>query len=387
MPKFLILLSLALTAYAQMQERVAIIQTLDTRDSVNFTDLAYLTDRLRETAVKVLPKDRFGVMTTESMVAFLGSEERAIKVCKEASCLAEIGRKVNADYVAQGHIGRFGNDLTIKVELYNSRTGNLMDSFTGYSKDIYGLLALIEEKAPEIFKNMSEASTVKNTVSPPTAVAPTPTYVAPSVPPEPVTPSTPVQPPPPQQQAANMEPRAKVQWYINKGFEKYKEDIQKEALSLSYIDKTDLYDKNKKGFFSWSAVGYAALNTVPGFGLGNYMQGDMTFGIIQSILDGTGCASLLYIIVHAGDPDWNQELRHDLYKADVYVTIAFITLTTSRIVGLVIPFVHQNKLNKEYNKSLYEALNGNSNVSYSIDPLIIPKDGPPAVGLALNLRY
>jgi len=28
-----------------------------------------------------------------------------------------------------------------------------------------------------------------------------------------------------------------------------------------------------------------------------------------------------------------------------------------------------------------------SNVSYSIDPLIVPKDGLPAVGLAFNLRY
>jgi len=152
------LLLLTFAAYGQ-QERIAIIQTLDNRDSIGFSELAYLTDRLRETAVNVLPKQRYGIMTTESIVAFLGSAERAIKVCNEASCLAEIGRKVNADYVAQAHIGRFGDNLTIKAELYDSRKGNLMGSFTGSSKDIYGLLAIIDEKAADaLFKKMPGVS-------------------------------------------------------------------------------------------------------------------------------------------------------------------------------------------------------------------------------------
>jgi len=93
-------------------------------------------------------------MTTESIVAFLGSQERLIKVCKESSCLAELGRQVSADFVAQGRIGRFNNNLTIKVELYNVKTGNLIGSFTGDSKDISGLLSTIDKKAPDLFKQM-----------------------------------------------------------------------------------------------------------------------------------------------------------------------------------------------------------------------------------------
>jgi len=61
---------------------------------------------------------------------------------------------VSADFVAQGRIGRFNKDLTINVELYNVKSGVLMDSFTGHSKDIYGFLALLDEKAPIMFKNM-----------------------------------------------------------------------------------------------------------------------------------------------------------------------------------------------------------------------------------------
>jgi len=153
MPLVPFILLLAFAAYGQ-QERVAVIQTLDDHDSISFSDLSYLTDRLRETAVNVLPSQRYGVMTTESIVAFLGSQERAIKACKEASCLAELGRKVSADYVAQARIGRFDKNLTIKTELYNSKSGNLIGSFTGSSKSISGLLTIMDEKASDLFKRI-----------------------------------------------------------------------------------------------------------------------------------------------------------------------------------------------------------------------------------------
>jgi len=152
------LLFLAIAAYGQIQERVAIINTLDNLDSLGFNDLSYLTDRLRETAVNVLPESHYGVMTTESIVAFLGSQERAVKVCNEASCLAELGRMVSADYVAQARIGRFNKNFIIKTELYSVKKGTLINSFTGESKNLPGLLAIIDEKAPALFKKMLGAS-------------------------------------------------------------------------------------------------------------------------------------------------------------------------------------------------------------------------------------
>jgi len=169
MPLILFILLFAFAAYGQ-QERIAIIQTLDDRDSISFSDLAYLTDRLRETAVNVLPSQRYGIMTTESIVAFLGSQERAIKACKEASCLAELGRKVSADYVAQAHIGRFDRNLTIKTELYNSKSGNLIGSFTGSSPNVSGLLTIIDAKASDLFKRIMGGGSVKSADA---AVSPT----------------------------------------------------------------------------------------------------------------------------------------------------------------------------------------------------------------------
>jgi len=166
MKKFLFtILAFSALCFAQ-QERVAIINTVDDRDSIGVSELIYLTDRLRETAVNILPKQRYGVMTTESIVAFLGSQERAEKECREASCLAELGRKVSADYVAQARIGRFDRNLTIKTELYNSKSGVMVGSFTGTSKNISSLLAIIDEKAPVLFKKLPGVSGGSNVVVP-----------------------------------------------------------------------------------------------------------------------------------------------------------------------------------------------------------------------------
>jgi len=147
------LLFLAIAAYGQ-QEKVAILNTVDDRDSIGFSDLNYLTTRFREIAINTLPNQRYVVMSIQSIVAFLGSEEQAIKVCKETSCLAQLGRKVSADYVAQARIGRFNKNLSIGVELYNSKNGALIGSFTGDSKDISGLRDVIDEKATILFKKM-----------------------------------------------------------------------------------------------------------------------------------------------------------------------------------------------------------------------------------------
>jgi len=143
------------------------MNTVDDRDSIAFLDLSYLTDKLRSIAGKVLPKDRYGIMTQQSIVDRLGSQERAAKECKEATCLAELGRKISADYIAQGHVGRFSGELTIKVELYNVGSSNLIGSFAGDSKDLKGLLSVLEQEAPKMFEEM-----LRIKVPPPTKAAP-----------------------------------------------------------------------------------------------------------------------------------------------------------------------------------------------------------------------
>jgi hypothetical protein len=146
-------------ASAQSKDQVAIINTVDDGNPpIALLELIHLTDRLREIAVGILPKNKYSVMTTESIVALFESVEEAARACNESNCLVELGRKITADYVAQGRIGRFGENLTIKVELYHSMSGSLVASFTGNSKDIYGLLSVLDAKAPDMFKKMLPVS-------------------------------------------------------------------------------------------------------------------------------------------------------------------------------------------------------------------------------------
>jgi hypothetical protein len=151
-------LLLALAAHAQ-QQRVAIMGTEDDGEPpIAILELTHLTAKFRELANNILPKSRYGVMTQQSIVDRLGSQEQAVKLCREATCLADLGRKVNADYIAQARIGRFSGNLTIRVELYNVASGNLIASFTDDSENAKGLLAILEAKAPALFKNMPGVS-------------------------------------------------------------------------------------------------------------------------------------------------------------------------------------------------------------------------------------
>ncbi|MDR1812114.1 MAG: hypothetical protein LBQ87_04760 [Candidatus Fibromonas sp.] len=152
-------------------ERIAIMHTVDDGDSVNVMDLGYLTDKLRDIGGQVLPKNRYGIMTQQSIVDRLGSQEKAEKECRAATCIADLGRKINADYIAQGRIGRFSGKLTMKVELYKVSNSNLIGSFTGDSRDMDGLLALLEAKAPKLFDAMPGVSSPEPLPPPPPPVA------------------------------------------------------------------------------------------------------------------------------------------------------------------------------------------------------------------------
>ena len=154
-----VLLFFAVIAYGQQKVNVAIINTVDDGEPpIEHLELNHLTDRLREIAVKILPQ-KYAVMTQQTIVSLLGSQEQAAKKCLESEgCLAKLGKEIYADYIGQARIGRFGGELTIKTELYDTKSGSLIGSFTGNSKDIFGLLAIIDERSPDLFKKVPGVS-------------------------------------------------------------------------------------------------------------------------------------------------------------------------------------------------------------------------------------
>jgi len=189
-------------------------------------------------------------------------------------------------------------------------------------------------------------------------------------------------PPPPQ--AGNTDQKKKVQKLIESGLVKNKDEIQSEALYLSPTDKTALYDKNKKENFVIASL----LNTLPGFGLGSYLQGDLVFGITQNAMDVVGWT---LAIVGLANLDYDEcGYSNGDYHCHVVegfgfgpMLSGFIILGSGRIMAWIFPYFHE----KGYNKTLDEALNSNSSISYSIDPLIIPSDKTAAFGLAFNLHF
>jgi hypothetical protein len=137
---------------------VAVLETMadgDAKDSLSLLDRQYLTNVLREQAMKELPaKQGFTIMTRENISAML-PPGKAIEDC-EGSCLVETGRNIAADYICQARVGRFGTKLTLTAELYETAGNKLIASFNGRGSDVEELLKLIEDKSPEFFRSVKE---------------------------------------------------------------------------------------------------------------------------------------------------------------------------------------------------------------------------------------
>jgi len=133
---------------------VAVLETAAdpvAKEMVSLGERQYLTNILREKAVKVLPAElNFTIMTRENINVML-PPGKTIEDC-EGSCLAETGKNIAADYVAQARIGTLGANLTISVELYETAGSKLLASFNGSSATVEGLVDEINGKAEDFFR-------------------------------------------------------------------------------------------------------------------------------------------------------------------------------------------------------------------------------------------
>jgi TolB-like protein len=116
-----------------------------------------LTDKMREAALKVLP-DNFTLLKQDVVIKRLGGMENYIKECSETSCIVNLGKKAQVDYVAQCRVGKLGDNLRITVELYEVSTGGLLGMFSDISEDFYKLLPLMEKNIPDVFRKITAPS-------------------------------------------------------------------------------------------------------------------------------------------------------------------------------------------------------------------------------------
>lgn len=151
---FLMLIPLLAVATAFAATHVAVLETVSGKGVIGRSEKMFLTDKLRERAKAVLPAYMgFVVMTRENINAML-PPGKSIEDC-EGSCLVETGKNIAADYVAQARVGKFGKQLTLTMELYETAGNNLVGSFTARKPDAEGLLEEIEREAGRVFAQIA----------------------------------------------------------------------------------------------------------------------------------------------------------------------------------------------------------------------------------------
>ena len=161
MKKLLFSLLLLFLSTDSLAAYVAVLETMadgDAKDSVSLLDRQYLTNVLREQAIKELPaKQGFTIMTRENIQQML-PPGKAIEDC-EGNCLVETGKNIAADYICQARVGRFGVSLTLSAELYETAGNKLIASFNGRGANVEELLLLIERKSTDFFREIKEQNT------------------------------------------------------------------------------------------------------------------------------------------------------------------------------------------------------------------------------------
>ena len=124
---------------------VAVLETSadgSAKDGVSLSDRQYLTNVLREQAVKELPAvQNYTIMTRENIQQML-PPGKAIEDC-EGSCLVETGKNIAADFIA---------------ELYETAGNKLIASFNGRGENVEELLELIKKESPAFFRNIKGTS-------------------------------------------------------------------------------------------------------------------------------------------------------------------------------------------------------------------------------------
>jgi len=114
-------------AHAQIKY-VAVVETeVDAQSGaaakLNKAEVRQITAELRSVAVKNLPRDKFNIMTSETVMS-QGSAK--LEECAEENCVIALGAKIGADYIVRGIVSKFGTSLTMSVEMYETEDGNLV---------------------------------------------------------------------------------------------------------------------------------------------------------------------------------------------------------------------------------------------------------------------
>lgn len=189
----------------------------------------------------------------------------------------------------------------------------------------------------------------------------------------------------------NEDIKPQVEFLINQNLKQNIDTISVLSLQLPATDKISLYNTYKK-----EALKPVLLNTLVGFGLGSYLDGDLFGGILGSCLDGAALLGWIFAIdaytveldaykdnVIAGTPYVSVNGKYITHEPDFWekASVPFLLSAAARIYG----GLRANRYVKKYNKKLVEALNLES-LSTSLLP-VMKQDGSLAMAFNVQLNF
>jgi formylglycine-generating enzyme required for sulfatase activity len=122
---------------------VAVLETeIDASAKIAKAEAHEVTEEIRRQAVKNLPRDKYSIMTAESVIA---QGDIVAAECNESNCVFTTGRKIGADYVVRGTIRKIQTRFTLSVVIYDTDNETLVASSDPVRSE--KIAALIENAA------------------------------------------------------------------------------------------------------------------------------------------------------------------------------------------------------------------------------------------------
>ena len=135
---------------------VAVLETVaedDVKELISPSDRHYLTNVLREMAVKQLPATlSYTIMTQENILEML-PPGKSLEDC-EGGCLVETGKNIAADYICQARMGTFSGMLRLSAELYETASNKLIASLNVQGANLTEILQAVRKKSPGFFRSI-----------------------------------------------------------------------------------------------------------------------------------------------------------------------------------------------------------------------------------------
>jgi TolB-like protein len=146
-------------AFAQVKNVAVIEAELDVQsgvaESLTKAEVREITTELRRQAAKNLPRDKYNVMTSETVQA---QGSAVLQDCFEENCMITLGSKIGADYIVRGVLSKFQKRFTLSVEIYDTEDGNLVASSNPVrSENIDELLDESAEVCAKMYKDFIRA--------------------------------------------------------------------------------------------------------------------------------------------------------------------------------------------------------------------------------------